>query len=93
MKTLHLPRVIIQYEQHANDVLDGLQQLIKDYGEARVSDYKELLKADSMGPVPEYYEYWYGWQELDDVKITWADGGYVILLPEPILVDDGGPEL
>lgn len=88
---MRLPRVIIQYEKHAKDVLAGLQDLIKDYGEARVSDYKKLLAGSNSFAETEFYEYWFGWQELEDVKIVWADGGYVILLPEPIRLDGAEP--
>lgn len=85
---MKLPRVIIQHERHAIEVLVGLIELVNTYGEARISDYRELLAGSNSVAVPEYYEYWHGWQELNDVKIVWADGGFVILLPEPINLDD-----
>lgn len=94
METMYLPRVIIQYEKHAKEVLTGLQELIRVYGEARVSDYRELLNGDAPKATfnaPEFYDFWYGWQELHDIQIIWADGGFVILLPEPIRLDDGTP--
>jgi hypothetical protein len=68
--------VIIASRGEAEDVLDGLRNLINDYEVATVSDFYDLL-----GITGEFTDNTWGWTDLRSAGVRQVRGGYQINLP------------
>jgi hypothetical protein len=74
--------VILQTRGEAEEVLDGLKELIDVYNSANVGDFYSLL-----GITPEFTENGWGWYDLGAASIRHVRGGYLISLPQPQPLD------
>jgi hypothetical protein len=74
--------IIIQSRAEAEDVLDGLRNLIHQYEVASVSDFYGLV-----GLTGEFTDDKWGWYDLRSASIRAIRGGYVLMLPrtQPIV--------
>lgn len=63
----------------AEDVLDRLDEMIEQYGMARVGDIYDMI-----GRSCSYTAYNYGWTNLRDARVTRRGGDYVLDLPRAV---------
>jgi hypothetical protein len=71
--------VIINTRGEAEDVLDGLRQLVDQYGSASVSDLYDLL-----GLTGDFTDNKWGWEDLRRGSVRTIRGGYVLDLPDTV---------
>lgn len=71
--------VIFQTRQEAEEVLNGLGNLVAQYGAASVADFYALSNLDSA-----YTDRNWGWTNLTGTTITWMRDGYLINLPRAV---------
>ena len=74
--------VILATRGDADDVLDGLRDLIENYGVAAVSDFYALC-----GITGSYADERWGWNDLRYSEVRPVRGGYLITLPRPEPID------
>lgn len=80
--THNFDEVILDSREEANDVLEALEEAIKEYGTVTVADLYDLV-----GITGNWADGQWGWTELRDAEVRLIRGGkYVINLPstEPI---------
>lgn len=73
---------IIPDKAEAEMVLDHMVDLTQEYGSATVGDLYDLL-----GVTSDYPNNNWGWQRLSDARTSRVQGGYVLVLPEPRVLD------
>lgn len=71
--------VVINTRGEAEDVLDGLRQLVDQYGSATVSDLYDLL-----GLTGDFTDNKWGWEDLRRASVRTIRGGYVLDLPDTV---------
>ncbi len=76
--------VVFDSREEAEDVLDLLVNLIEDYGEASISDFYDAAGVTSGN----FTDNKYGWNNLNNAKITRRGSDFFIRLPRPIYLDD-----
>lgn len=69
--------IIYRTREEASDVLDHMNDLIDNYGYARVSDFCDL-----SGISKEYTDMSWGWTDLRDARIRQVSGGFSIDMPK-----------
>ncbi len=72
---------VFQTRKEAEEVLDNLLKLAKDYGLVRVSDYYDLCSVTSCAKDSNY-----GWAEcaVSDMSVARCRDGYILKLPRAI---------
>lgn len=70
-------------KQEAEDVIAELKDTIRGYGLARVSDLREAIN-ESWTPS----EYNYGWTNLDNAGYDRVRGGWLLILPKAMPIDN-----
>lgn len=79
-RTVHdFREVLIQTRAEADDVLNGLRELIDNYGSASVADLYSLL--DITG---EFTDNKWGWEDLRRASVRTIRGGFVLDLPDTV---------
>jgi hypothetical protein len=68
--------VILENRTDAEEVLDGLRELIERYDQASVSDFYELV-----GITPDFTDNKWGWTDLRDARVQIVRGGFILRLP------------
>lgn len=68
---------IFEDRNEALDVLDGLRDIIAQYGQTSVADYYDLIGVDG-----DYTDNNYGWDTLDTARVVGVRGGFVLRLPQ-----------
>jgi hypothetical protein len=75
--------VILQTRGEAEEVLDGLRELVDQYGSADVADFYSLV-----GITPEFTDIGkWGWYDLRTAMVRHVRGGYLVQLPQPQPLD------
>lgn len=74
--------IIFPTRGDAEVVLSHLVDLTIEYGQATVADLYDLA-----GITSNYTDDKYGWENLRDANVGPIRGGYVLVLPRPILID------
>ncbi|MCD7764370.1 MAG: hypothetical protein LUI14_14540 [Lachnospiraceae bacterium] len=74
--------VIVPTRREAEDIIIGLEDIIKRYGIATVRDLYDLCGLDS-----DYTDCKYGWTNVSSAKITSDRDGYMIDLPRAVAID------
>lgn len=70
--------IILAHRSDAEEVLDGMIELVDKYGNVSVSDFYELV---GMTNASEFTDNKYGWTDLRNASIQVVRGGYIIRLP------------
>lgn len=74
-----LEPIIFDTKQEAEEVLEGIKEILEIYGYVTVADYYDLA-----GMSVNFRAHLYGWTDLDDsTLIGHAMGTYQIVLPKP----------
>ena len=73
---------IFRSNGEANDVLDTLFDITKDYQAASVADLCSLV-----GVTPEWNDYKWGWYDLSGSTVKRVHGGYILDLPKPLYLE------
>lgn len=73
--------LVIRSRGEAEDVLDRMRDLVRDYGAAKVTDLYDLV-----GLSGSYVDDRWGWTDLRDARVKPVRGGYLLELPrtEPL---------
>jgi hypothetical protein len=73
--------IVLETRGEAEDVLDRLRDLIKQYDSARVTDLYDLV-----GITGSFTDDRWGWSDLRDARVKPIRGGYLLVMPrtEPI---------
>jgi hypothetical protein len=71
--------VVIPTRGEADDVLNGLKELVDLYGSASVSDLYDLL-----GYTGDFPDTKWGWEDLRRASVRTVRGGYILDLPETV---------
>ena len=66
----------------AEQVLDNLIDMTREYGSASVGDFCDLVGVDN-----NFTDYKYGWTNLSKTTITRTRDGYIIDFPKPVKLD------
>jgi hypothetical protein len=75
--------IILETRGEAEEVLSCLADLTQDYGQASVADLYDLV-----GITGQFTDNKWGWTDISSASATRArNGGYVLNLPKPILLD------
>lgn len=74
--------IIIESRQEAEEVIDGLVELIDIFGAASVADLYDLV-----GITGSYTDNDYGWTNLRTADVRRVRSGYLLNLPKPTLLD------
>lgn len=83
-RTMHnFDEVIIPNRGEAEEVIDGLQNLIADYDVATVGDFYDLVGITEHDFTDEKW----GWYNLSGVAIQRVRQGYFINMPKPVVID------
>lgn len=69
--------ILLKTRGEAEEVLSNLVDLTIDYGEARVSDFYDLVGISS-----NYTDNEYGWVDLSSASVSRVRDGYIINLPK-----------
>lgn len=77
--THNFAEYVLQTRGEAEDVLDGLRELIDRFGVASVMDMYDLL-----GITPEFTDNNWGWENLDHAGVRAVRGGYILNLPPTV---------
>lgn len=72
----HVPEFVLTTRTDATNVLDGMSEMIMDFGVTTVADYYDLIGRDT-----QYTDNQWGWTDLRFAKIRSVRGGYVIDFP------------
>lgn len=70
--------IIFERMVDAEDVLDGMREIIDQYQVVSVGDLYELAKIKSEHTLNNY-----GWSDISSATIRPAQGGYILRLPRP----------
>lgn len=73
-----LDDIIIESRGEAEEVLDNLVELIKEYNVVSVADYYDMLGVEA-----NFTDNKYGWTNLRDATVERGRRGYYIRLPRP----------
>ena len=71
--------ILFDTEEEAQSVLDGLNCIVCEYGQVSIADLYDLV-----GERPMYSDTFYGWKNIDDVKIVKDKHGFQLTLPKTI---------
>lgn len=74
--------VIVDQRSEADDVLRELDDIIAEYGLARVADFYE-----AVGITPRYTDNKYGWTDLRNAYVDKVRSGWLIKLPKPMALN------
>jgi hypothetical protein len=74
--------VILETRGEAEDVLDGMRELVSVYGVATVADFYDLCGISSPFTTEKY-----GWNDLRSAIVRHTRGGYLISLPRLHVID------
>lgn len=73
---------ILESRGEAEDVLDGLRELVDQFGSATVEDFYDLI-----GKTTTFTDNKWGWNDLHTASVRATRGGYMIILPRTIPLD------
>lgn len=73
--------ILVKHHVDAEVIVDGLNDLLEEYGQATVANLKELLNESA---VPTDHKW--GWDADAAFGIQRVTGGFVIVLPKPIVL-------
>lgn len=79
----NLERFLFGRREDADDVLMRLSELINMYDIATVSDFYQAI-----GQPVDYTWQKYGWKGLGGAYVRPVGGGYIIIMPSPIVIDE-----
>lgn len=71
--------VIVDTRAEAKEVLDEVDRLIHQYGQASVADFY-----DTVGITASFTDYQYGWVSIRDASIKPIRDGFMILMPRTV---------
>jgi hypothetical protein len=71
--------VVVRERVDADEVLNGLRELIDRYGSASVSDFYDLA-----GFTGEFTDNRWGWEDLRRASVRTVRGGYILDLPDTV---------
>lgn len=71
--------VILDNRSDAEEVLDGMLDIIVTYGTASVADLYDLTGLDC-----DYTDHRYGWTSLKSARVERVRDGYLLKLPRPV---------
>ena len=74
--------IILSSRGDAERVLGDMHDVIGEYGSVTVADLLEMVSLDSS-----FTDWKYGWTDLRGSSVKRVRGGYLIVLPKPILLD------
>lgn len=74
--------IIFDSREDAEDVLDGLQQILDKYNNVSIGDFNDIT-----GIIGSFTDHKYGWKDLSGASVTRSLDGYVLNLPRVILLD------
>lgn len=77
-----LDEITLASKSDAEEVINQLCMVIKDYGVARVADLYE-----SLGITGNFTDNKYGWTNLRNAEIVRVRDGYLLRLPRPMPID------
>ena len=78
----YLDEITLASKSDAEEVINQLCMVIKDYGVARVADLYE-----SLGITGNFTDNKYGWTNLRNAEIVRVRDGYLLRLPRPMPID------
>lgn len=79
-----LDEIYFRSGREADDVLDELGDIIKEYGQVSVAEFFKLANIDSSS----WTHTKWGWDDLSRARCTHTRNGYAIMFPKPIELDD-----
>lgn len=71
-----VPEFVLISRAEAQNVLDGLNDMIAEFGMASVADYYDLIGMDA-----NYTDHQWGWTNLGQARIAAVRGGYMLQMP------------
>ena len=74
--------ILFQTRGDADAVLNGLRDIITQYGLAKVADYYDLAGANCS-----YTDNNYGWTDLRYAQVIRVNSGYSLRMPKPMPID------
>lgn len=74
--------IFLDSKAEAREVLNGLMDLVEDYGQASVEDFYDLVGLDS-----QYTDSRWGWTDLRNAYIENTRRGWIIRLPRTVVID------
>ena len=75
--------IVLDSRTDAEEVLDNMIDLTRDYRAASVADFCDLVGVDA-----NFTDNKYGWTDLSRVTISRTRDGYIINFPKPVPLDD-----
>jgi hypothetical protein len=73
---------VLKTREEAETILSELNEIINVYGQASITDLKELL-----GVTASSVEYRFGWKDLTHAHVAGTYGGYMLRLPETVILE------
>lgn len=74
--------IVLDTRHEAELVLDNLEELIKQYGQATVTDLYDLVNITSS-----FADEKWGWTDLSHANVSHVRDGYLLNLPKPETLD------
>ena len=74
--------IFLDSKAEAREVLNGLMDLVEDYGQASVEDFYDLVGLES-----QYTDSRWGWTDLRNAYIENTRRGWIIRLPRTVVID------
>lgn len=75
--------IILDTRREAMDVLNELDEMIHQYGQASIADFYDIV-----GVTAEWTDNKYGWTSLRDAGVRPVRDGFLIILPRTRVLDD-----
>ena len=75
-------RVVLTDRREASNIIDKLQDIIDQYEVATVADLYSLVGLPS-----KYVDNDWGWDDIGAPRTVKVDGGFQLVLPDPIFLD------
>lgn len=77
-----LDEIILEHRSDAEQVLDGLVDILDQYDAVSVADLYEMIGMESS-----HVHNKYGWENLSRAEVLRVREGYLLSLPRPIVID------
>lgn len=81
--THNFDRIVLDNRYEADEVIDRLFDLISRYEQATVSEFYELV-----GETGSFTDQKWGWRDIRGAEVKRVRTGYLLVLPQPILLVD-----
>lgn len=79
---LDIGEIILEQRVEAEEVIDRMDERIKEYGQVSVADLYDMIDVTSV-----FTDNKWGWYNFDGARVRYTRDGYLLELPKPVMFD------